>query len=218
MEKILEYEQLVNKVAHKYSSFSNFEDLRQQGMIGLINAIEKYEPNSETKFSSYAYFWIKGAILEYLRCDKNIKVSKELLSLSKKVTLTQEILRNRLNKEPNVKEIAFFLEKDEKEIEEAIISRELILSCDYNLNSEDENKNVNLYDTIPYYEKKYDADYLDLHSEIDKLPEEEKEIIVMRYFEDMTQTEVANFLGTNQVNVSRKEEKILCKLNKKLVA
>ena len=218
MEKILEYEQLVNKIAHKYSSFSNFEDLRQQGMIGLINAIDKYKPNSETKFSSYAYFWIKGAILEYLRCDRNIKISKELLSLSKEVSVTQEVLRNRLNKEPTIKEIAFFLEKDEKDIEEAIISREMVLSCDYNLNSEDENKNVSLYDAIPYYEKEYEADYLDLHNEIAKLKEDEKKIILMRYFEDMTQSEVAKSLGTNQVNISRKEEKILCKLNKNLVA
>ena len=218
MENILEYEQLVNKIAHKYGDFSNFEDLHQQGMIGLIKAVNNYKPNQDTKFSTYAYLWIKGEILEYLRCDKNIKMSKEILSLSKEVTMAQEILRNKLNKEPSVKEIAFFLEKEEKDIEDAILSKEIILSCDYNINSEDENKNVNLYDTIPYYETRYDADYLDLYNELSKLPKEERDIIIMHYFEDMTQSEISEKLGTNQVNISRKETKILTKLNKSLAA
>lgn len=218
MEKILEYEQLVNKLAHKYSSFSNFEDLKQQGMIGLMKALENYKPTKDTKFSSYAYMWIKGEILEYIRCDQNIKISKELLSLSKEVSMTQEILRNRLNKEPTIKEIAFFLEKKEEDIVDAINSREIVLSCDYSLNEEDENKNINLYDVTPYYEKGYDASYLDLYTELDKLSTDDKKIITMRYFEDMTQSEVATTFGTNQVNISRKEEKILTKLNKSLTA
>ena len=218
MEKILEYEKLVNKLAYQYSSFSNFEDLKQQGMIGLLKALDNYKPSEKTKFSSYAYIWIKGEILEYLRCDKNIKLSKEVLSLSKEIAVTSEILRNRLNKEPTIKEIAFFLEKDEKEIEDALIAKEMVLSCDYNLNDEDENKNINLYDVTPYYEKKYEAEYLDLYNEIDKLSDDEKKIIKARYFDDMTQSELAKELGTNQVSVSRKEEKILTKLNKSLTA
>lgn len=218
MENILEYEKLVNKIAHKYSNFSNFEDLHQQGMIGLIKAVNNYKPNKDTKFSSYAYLWIKGEILEYLRCDKSIKISKEILSLNKEITIATEILRNKLNKEPSIKELAFFLEKEESDIEEALLSKEIVLSCDYNLNNEDENKNVNLYDTIPYYEKKYNPEYLDLYNELSKLPKEEQDIIKMHYFQDMTQSEISKKLGTNQVNISRKEEKILSKLNKSLVA
>ena len=217
MENILKYENLVNKVAHRYANFSNFEDLKQEGMIGLLKALENYKPNNNTKFSTYAYLWIKGEILEHLRCDKNIKISKELLSLSKEITITEEILRNKLNKEPTIKEIAFFLEKDVKQIEEAMISKEIVLSFDYSLNSDD-NKEINLYDCIPYYEKGLNDDYLDLYNELDKLSTEEKELINLRYFQDLTQREVSERLGTNQVNVSRKEEKILTKLNKSLVA
>ena len=217
MNNILEYEKLVSKIASKYSNFSNYEDLKQVGMIGLLKALDKYEVSNDTKFSTYAYLWIKGEILEYLRCDKNIKYSKELLSLCKEVTVTQEVLRNKLNKEPTNKEIAFFLEKDEKDIEEALLTKDIILSFDYNINNNDE-KDIELYDCIPYYEKGYNADYLDLYNAIDSLKDEEKKIINMRYFKDMTQSEVSKVLGTNQVNVSRKEEKILTKLNKSLVA
>ena len=218
MDNIMEYEKMVNSIASKYSSFSSFEDLHQQGMIGLIKALDNYKPNEKTKFSSYAYIWIKGEILEYIRCDRNIKISKELLSLSKEITIASEILRNRLNKEPSIKEIAFFLEKSESEIEDALLSRELVLSFDYNLNENDESKDVNLYDCIPYYEKMYNPDYLDLYNELEKLPEDERKLIKMRYFNDMTQSEVSKKLGTNQVNISRKEEKILTKLNKSLAA
>ena len=217
MENIMKYEKLVNKIAYMYSNFSNFEDLHQQGMIGLLKALNNYKSDGNTKFSSYAYIWIKGEILEYLRLDKNIKISKELMNLSKEITICSETLRNRFNREPTIEEIAFYLEKDINDISEAILSREIVLSCDYSLNN-DENKDVNLYDTVPYYQMEFNEDYLDLHNEIDKLTNEEKEIISMRYFNDMTQSEVSKKLGTNQVNISRKEEKILSKLNKSLTA
>ena len=217
MDNILKYENLVNKIAHKYSSFSNFEDLKQAGMVGLINAVNNYKSSENTKFSTYAYLWIKGEILEFLRLDKNIKISKDILSLSKKITECQELLRNRLNKEPTITEISLFLEIDERLIEEALISREIVLSCDSKINNDD-GKDINLYDTIPYYEKKYDASYLDLYNALDDLDKEEKDLIKYRYFDDMTQKEVSNIFGTNQVNISRKEEKILTKLNKSLVA
>ena len=218
MENILKYEKLVSKIAGKYSYYSSFEDLKQVGMIGLLKALEKYEINSNTKFSTYAVFWIRGEILEYLRKDKNIKVSKELISLSKEVDICSDMLRQTLNREPSISEIAFCLEKDEASIIDAIYSKEFVLSSDYSINQDEEGKEVNLYDTIPYYENGYDADILDLHQALDELPEEERKIINMRYYEDMTQSEVSKELGTNQVNISRCENKILQKLRKNIAA
>lgn len=217
MDNILKYEKLVSKIASNYSNYSNFEDLKQVGMIGLIKALKNYKKNNNTKFSTYAYIWIKGEILEYIRCDRNIKISKELLSLSKEITIASEILRNKFNREPSISEIAFFLEKDIYLIEEAILSREIVLSCDYTLN-DDSNKDISLYDVVPYYEKNYNSDIIDLHNELDRLEDGDKKLIYMRYFLDMTQSEVSKEFGTNQVNISRREEKILNKLNKKLVA
>lgn len=218
MENILKYEKLVSKIASKYSYYSNFEDLRQVGMIGLLKALEKYEVNSNTKFSTYAVFWIRGEILEYLRKDKNIKISKEIISLSKEVDICSDMLRQKLNREPSISEIAFCLEKDEASIVDAIYSKEFVLSSDYSLNQDEEGKEVNLYDTVPYYEKGYDEDILDLHQALEQLPEEERKIINMRYYEDMTQSEVSKELGTNQVNISRCENKILQKLRKNIAA
>lgn len=218
MEHILKYEKLVSKIASKYSSYSSFEDLKQVGMIGLLKAVEKYKEDNNTKFSTYAFLWIRGEILEYLRNDKNIKVSKELVSLSREVDICSDMLRQKLNREPSISEIAFCLERDEASVSDAIISREFVLSSDYSINEDEEGKNVNLYDTVAYYEQGYEADYLDLHMALEQLPEEERKIINMRYYEDMTQSEVSRELGTNQVNVSRYESKILQKLKKNIVA
>lgn len=218
MEHILKYEKLVSKIASKYSSYSSFEDLKQVGMIGLLKAVDNYKENNNTKFSTYAYMWIKGEILEYLRNDKNIKVSRELITLSREVDICTDMLRQKFNREPSISEIAFCLEKDEASIVDAIISREFVLSSDYAINDDEEGKNVNLYDTVPYYEIGYEADILDLHFALEQLPEEERKIINLRYFEDKTQSEVSRELGTNQVSVSRSESKILQKLRENIAA
>lgn len=218
MEFIMKYEKLVCKIASKYSCYSNFEDLKQVGMIGLLKAVDKYIPNPQTKFSTYATFWIRGEILEYLRNDKNIKPSKEMLALSKKVEICRERLKDKFNREPSVSEIATILEEDEKDVLDAIYAKEFVLSTDYIINQDEEGKDTSLYDTIPYYEMGYDEDILALHFELDKLSEEEKKIIDLRYYQDMTQSEVSKVLGTNQVNVSRCESKILQKLKKEMAA
>lgn len=218
MEHILEYEKLVCSIASKYRYYSDFEDLKQAGMIGLLKAVEKYVPNPKTKFSTYATFWIKGTILEYLNLDKNIKVSKEIVALSKKVDVYSDILRQKLGRDPNTSELAFFLEEDEDRIIEAIHSKDLVLSSDYVINQDDDGKDVSLYDTVPYYEMGYEAEYLDLHCALEQLPDDERQIIQLRYFEDMSQSEVSKKLGTNQVSISRHESKILQKLKKEIAA
>lgn len=218
MEHILKYEKLVSKIASSYSNYSSFEDLKQVGMIGLLKAVDNYKKNNNTKFSTYAYMWIKGEILEYLRNDKNIKVSREIIALSREVDICTDMLRQKFNREPSISEIAFCLEKDEASIIDAITSREFVLSSDYAINEDEEGKNVNLYDTVPYYEMGYEADILDLHFALEQLPDEEKKIINLRYFEDKTQFEVSKELGTNQVNVSRSESKILQKLKQNITA
>lgn len=218
MEHILEYKKLVCKIASKYSYYSEYEDLCQVGMVGLLKALEKYIPNPNTKFSTYAVFWIRGEILEYLRKDKNIKISKETLSLLKEIESYSEVLRQKLGREPNTEELAFFMEKDESSIIEAICSKDLVLSSDYTMNQNDEEKNINIYDTVPYYEKGYDEDILTLKLELKKLSSEEQKIIYLRYFQDKSQIEVSKELGTNQVNISRKEAKILQKLRQDMVA
>lgn len=220
MDHILEYEKLVSKIASKYSGYSSFEDLKQVGMIGLLKAVQNYQPNNNpnTKFSTYAVFWIKGEILEYLRRDKNVKVSKEIIARRKEIDICSEMLSQKFGREPSISELALYLERDEASIIEAINSKDFVLSSDYYMNEDDEGKKLTLYDTVPYYETGYDEDILTLRCAIEELPAEEKKIIQLRYYHDMSQSEVSRELGTNQVSISRQETKILKKLRKDMAA
>lgn len=220
MEHILKYEKLVSKVASKYSSYSSFEDLKQVGMIGLLKAVENYQPNnnSNTKFSTYAFLWIKGEILEYLRKDKNVKISKEILSRRKEVDICSDMLRQKFGREPSISEIALYLELDEASVVEAICSKDFVLSSDYYINEDEDGKSTNLYDMVPYYESGYDEDVLTLRCALEELPANEQKIIELRYYQDMSQMEVSKELGTNQVSISRQENKIIQKLRKNMAA
>lgn len=207
-----EYEGRIVAYASKFRYYYDMDDLIQVGRIGLLNALDHYDPSQNTKFSSYAFLYIKGEILKYVRENKNIKISKELSSLVKPIERAREILRQRLQKEPTIDEVSHFLEIDRSVIEEVMLSQEFVRSLDYALNEDDEGKEMNLYHTLAYEEVGYDADVLDLKQAVKDLDEEERKLISCRYFEDMTQSETSKVLGVNQVKVSREETKILKKL------
>lgn len=207
-----EYEGRIVAYASKFRYYYDMDDLIQVGRIGLLNALDHYDPTQNTKFSSYAFLYIKGEILKYVRENKNIKISKELSSLVKPIERAREILRQRLQKEPTIDEVSHFLEIDRSVIEEVMLSQEFVRSLDYALNEDDEGKEMNLYHTLAYEEVGYDADVLDLKQAVEDLDEEERKLISCRYFEDMTQSETSKVLGVNQVKVSREETKILKKL------
>ena len=207
-----EYEGTIVAYASKFRYYYDMDDLIQVGRIGLLNALDHYDPSQNTKFSSYAFLYIKGEILKYVRENKNIKISKELSSLVKPIEQAREILRQRLQKEPTIDEVSHFLEIDRSVIEEVMLSQEFVRSLDYALNEDDEGKEMNLYHTLAYEEVGYDADVLDLKQAVEDLDEEERKLISCRYFEDMTQSETSKVLGVNQVKVSREETKILKKL------
>lgn len=207
-----EYEGRIVAYASKFRYYYDMDDLIQVGRIGLLNALDHYDPSQNTRFSSYAFLYIKGEILKYVRENKNIKISKELSSLVKPIERAREILRQRLQKEPTIDEVSHFLEIDRSVIEEVMLSQEFVRSLDYALNEDDEGKEMNLYHTLAYEEVGYDADVLDLKQAVEDLDEEERKLISCRYFEDMTQSETSKVLGINQVKVSREETKILKKL------
>lgn len=215
-EELLKYENLILSYASKFRYYYDIEDLKQVGMIGLKKAYDNYKDNSNTKFSSYAYLWIKGEILKYIREDRNIKANRNLLKIAKMVEDVSNTLRHKLLREPTLEEISLFSEIDISLIQEALVSKQFVLSFDYIVNSDDGDKDVNLYDAIPYQEKGYNEDILDLREALTRLPEEEQRLIRYRYFEDMTQSETSKMMGLSQVKVSREESKILQKLKKEV--
>ena len=208
----LKYEGLVRKIASKYNFRSDYDDLFQAGMMGLIKALKKYDKTRETNFEDYAKFYIKGEILKTLNSDFQVKVSSDTYRLSKEINEARNNLIQNLGREPTPLELSFVL----GESEEKIISVMNAVTNAYSLDDSYLDDDYNLYNKIALIEKGYDVGVLDLKEAINSLEENERELITSRYYEDMTQKETAESLGITQVQVSRKESKILEKLKTKV--
>ncbi len=208
MEELLNYEGLVYGIIQRYTNYFDRDDLYQVGMIGLINAYQNFDSSQGTKFSTYAYYYVQGEVKKYVRESGLVKVSGDLIKLSQSIEKVKEKMSQKLGREPSTTEISLFLEVDEEKIEEARVAMLDVKSLDYSFDDE----NVELYNSVSIFDKETDPRVLDLKREISKLPKEEKHLILARYFEDMTQSETSHELGISQVQVSRKEGKILEKL------
>lgn len=208
---LLENEKIIYSVINKYTYYFDRDDLYQVGMLGLIDAYDNYNSNKNTKFSSFAYFYVLGKVKEYIRKSNVIKVSRELIKLNSSIEKAKEVLIQRLGYIPSNEEIALFLEIDIRNIEEAKEATNLVASLD----SENEEE-INLYNTLGYTEQAYNEEILDLKIELENLNDFERNLIIKRYGQGLTQTEVSKELGINQVKVSREEKQILTRLRTRL--
>lgn len=205
MEELLDYDRLIYSIINKYPERFDKEDLYQVSMIGLMDAYKHYDKNYDTKFSTFAYYYIVGEVNKYIRESGSLKVSKELIQLKKKILQTKEIMTQKLGREPSNLEISLFLDIDETLVEEAILATDEVDSFD------------DKYEFISSYEDTSTrADILDLKIALDDLDEKDRNLILARYFKDLTQSEVSKVMGMSQVQVSRNEAKILQKLKTKL--
>ncbi|MBR3145852.1 MAG: sigma-70 family RNA polymerase sigma factor [Bacilli bacterium] len=202
MDELLEYDGLIYSIINRYKRYDK-EDLYQVAMIGLIDALKHYKNDYNTKFSSFAYYYIVGEVNKYIRENSCIKVSRNLVELKKKVLKAKEEISQRLGREATNLEISLYLEVDENLVDEALISTDEVASL------EDSYLDPMSYDNTS-------AEVLDLKNELEKLPEKEKQLIYARYFEELTQSETSDVLGISQVQVSRNEAKILNKLKTRL--
>lgn len=211
-EEALRYVGLVKNITSKYNFRSDYDDLFQAGMLGLQTALQKYDAKRETSFTDYAYLWIKGEVLKAINNDYGIHVSTDTYKLSKEIKETREYLSQNLGREPTTFEISYML----GESEEKIVSVMNAVTTPYSLDNSYLDDDYNLYNKIALIEKGYDVGVLDLKEAINGLEESERELIMSRYYQDMTQKETAESLGMSQVQVSRKESKILEKIRTKI--
>lgn len=206
---------LIYKITTLFNGYSNKEDLFQVGCIGLINAYKKYDEGFNTKFSTYAYPYILGEISSYVKKDKGIKVSREISRLNSMIERASVLLTQKLMREPSISELASYLEIDEFLVVEALKARYPIMSTDSVIN--DEGRDITLLDTIPDINSMDMNTLIALKDELLKLNSFDRELINERYVQNLTQSEVASNLGISQVQVSRKEQKVLSLLRSNLV-
>lgn len=193
------------------------EDLFQIGSIGLIKAVDKFDMSYDVKFSTYAVPMITGEIKRFLRDDGMIKVSRSLKENAVKAARAIDEYRKENLSEPTVDEIA---DRTGLDVEDIVMAFEASADVEsiYKTIYQGDGSEVQLIDKIEE-KKNFNDDVVNtmvIHEIIDQLPEKEKKIIQMRYFDDKTQTDIANELGISQVQVSRLEKRILAAMREKL--
>ena len=206
--ELMETKDMIYKICYKYSKYYSVEDLFQVGVIGLMKAKRNFNSNMNTKFTTYAYKYVLGEIIEFIKNDRTIKVSSDNLKLFKLYNETKEYLSKEMNMVPTLYQISDYLKVDEMVLADAINKSEFAISLEENLNNDEFTleKVVGVDDT-----NNIDM-LLDLKNELLKLKEDERKIIELRYFTGYTQSEVSNMLGMSQVQVSRCESKVLKKI------
>lgn len=205
---------LVWSVARRYMGRGyELDDLYQIGCIGLMKCIEKFDLAYDVKFSTYAVPMISGEIKRYLRDDGMIKVSRTLKETANKVAKVRNEILNTTGVEPGIEDISDILNIDVEEIVaslEACVDVESINKTIY----QNEGNSISLADKIAddKDEQEEVINRMVIKELLSGLKEEESKIIKLRYFENKTQTEIANEIGISQVQVSRMEKKILLKM------
>lgn len=213
---IIDNQNLIYSIAHNFTNYPNKEDLFQAGTLGLINAYYRFDPNIGVKFTTYAYPYIVGEMCQLVRKDKGIKVSRNISKLNLMIEKASILLSQQLMREPTISELSNFLEVSEYELYEAIRSNNVIQSIDEAIT--DDEKEMTLHDIIGQEDNVAIDDLILLRQALENLDDFERDLIVNRYMRDMTQSETSKALGMSQVQVSRKEQKILMKLKDKLVS
>lgn len=208
-ELVSSYEKLVYSIISKYSNERNKDDLFQVGMMGIIDASKKYDSESGIKFTSFAYKYILGEVLKYLREDRNIKISRDIIRDYKKITLVKDHIYKMYGRTISAKELSKLVNLSEERINEVINYNEKELSI--NMMISDDEK-ISLEDTISDNRN----NYFELNDALKELSDSEKKLIYERYYENKTQTEIAKEKNISQVKVYRYERKILDKLKDKM--
>lgn len=208
---------LIKSVVKRYIGKGvDYDDLYQIGTIGFLKAINNFDEKFCVKFSTYAVPMINGEIKRYLRDDGIIKISRTIKALSVKVKHYIDDYQNKHNKMPQISEISLALGESEEDIVVSMESDKSLVSIDSKINENDKNSGllIDLLKTDDSSEKILDN--IALKEAIKNLPEREKKILLLRYFRDKTQSEVAEIIQVSQVQISRIEAKILQTLKKYL--
>lgn len=187
------------------------DDIFQLGCIGLIKAIDKFDTTYGVRFSTYAVPMIIGEIKRFLRDDGIIKVSRSLKQTAAKVKVTKESLFKRLGREPTIQEISKELKVSKEDI---VFALESNIHPDYlyDVIHQDDGSPIHLIDKISETDNDDSENLIDkiaLKEALGKLKPRERQIIILRYFKDKTQSDIAESLGISQVQVSRIEKKVL---------
>ncbi|MDE6274114.1 MAG: SigB/SigF/SigG family RNA polymerase sigma factor [Clostridiales bacterium] len=193
-----------------------YDDLYSLACMGFLKAIAGFDEGFGVRFSTYAVPMIAGEIKRFLRDDGSIKVSRAMKKTARDINRYIEEYSNEHGKQPTVKELAAAFSMDEGEVVFTLGSSRMPVSI-YEQSDYKDEKSVTLAEKLPAKDNPEDMlDKMLLKQAIEKLPEREKKIVFLRYFRDMTQSEVARLIGVSQVQISRIESRLMEKFKREL--
>lgn len=196
---------LVHSCAKRFAKRGiEYDDLYQAGCMGLIKAANGFDKERGLCFSTYAVPVILGEIKRLFRDGGAIKVSRSLKELSLKAVNTKEKMEKEKGREVSIGELANTLCVSREEIAEALCAAQPVMS----LTAQSEDGDTQLDLPTPGVEEQL-SDSLDLDVALSKLSKEDSQIIRLRYFRGLTQNQTAKLLNMTQVQISRRERKIL---------
>lgn len=191
----------------------DMDDLFQLGAMGLVKSIKKFDNAYSVKLSTFAVPYIIGEIKRFFRDDGMVKVSRNLKELNMKIEMLKKEY-DRLGKDLTISEIERELKEGKENILLALEVNNEIRSIDEEYEDSSENILFNNVKVESYEENTIKR--IILKQELDKLDKMEKNIIILRYFYNRTQVQIANQYGISQVQVSRIEKRILLKMRNNL--
>ena len=215
---IVENVSLVKCIVKRYLGKGvDYDDLFQIACMGFLKAINGFDESFGVKFSTYAVPMIAGEIKRFMRDDGSVKVSRAMKQTAKEINLFIEAYTIEHGGQPSIATIAEKFGLEESEPVFVMGSSKMPVSL-YGGTDFKDGKERELIETLPAEDNQEDwLDKMLLRGAIDDLPERDKKIIVLRYFRDMTQSEVAERIGVSQVQVSRIENRIIKEFREKLI-
>ncbi|MCM8711298.1 RNA polymerase sporulation sigma factor SigF [Clostridium sp. SYSU_GA19001] len=202
---------LVSAVSKKFLNRGyEYEDIFQIGSMGLVKAVNNFDPSFNVKFSTYAVPMIMGEIKRFIRDDGIIKVSRSVKNIARKLHYDKEALTKKLDRDPTIEELAEYSGVNTEEILFALESASNLQYL-YDTIHQDDGSPVLLIDKLSENceEDGEIVDKIALKEALSNLDTKSRQIIMLRYFKDKTQVQVAKMLGISQVQVSRIEKKVL---------
>ncbi|ERI90738.1 RNA polymerase sigma-F factor [Clostridiales bacterium oral taxon 876 str. F0540] len=209
---------LVSAVSKKFLNRGyEYEDIFQIGSMGLVKAVNNFDERFNVKFSTYAVPMIMGEIKRFLRDDGIIKVSRSVKNVARKLHYDKEALSKKLDRDPTIEELSQYSGVSTEEIIFALESANGMQYL-YDTIHQDDGSPVLLIDKLSenFEEDNEIVDKLALKEALSNLDNKSRQIIMLRYFKDKTQVQVAKMLGISQVQVSRIEKKVLKLMKERL--
>ena len=195
------------------------EDLYQIGCIGFIKSIKRFDTSFDVKLSTYTVPYILGEIKKHIRDDGPVKISRSIKELYIKIRELQKEYLIKKGKEITIEEMSKILKVSKEDINIAIESARPVESIENKVFADKGEKTISIADKISTQkdEQELITNKIVIKDLIKGLEDKDKEVILLRYYKEKTQSQIAKILGISQVQVSRIEKKVLEKMRNKLV-